>query len=41
MTKIVNSKCKKCGATIGAYVETCGETAGDPKTKGICLKDRN
>lgn len=40
MVKIINQKCVKCGATIGAFVSTCGETQGDPKTKGVCLKEK-
>lgn len=39
MTKIVNNICAKCGAPIGALVRTCGETKGDPRTEGSCLKE--
>lgn len=39
MTKVVNNTCAKCGAPIGALVRTCGETKGDPRTEGVCLKE--
>lgn len=39
MTKVVNNTCAKCGVPIGALVRTCGETKGDPRTEGVCLKE--
>ena len=39
MAKIINNVCKKCGTSIGATVEYCGETLSDSKSKGVCLKE--
>lgn len=29
--------CRTCGKSCGYLVDYCGETKGDPKTKGVCL----